>query len=122
MMRITKLAAALGLVVAVATSCGRTPEGEISPLRPAQGSGAAAISATIHRVPIDDAPVRGDSKALVTLVAFSDYECPFCAKGHTTLDQLQKAYGDKLRIVARQHPLPFHTHAEPAALAAIAAL
>jgi protein-disulfide isomerase len=80
-----------------------------------------AGSSAVYRVPIDGAPVRGDARALVTLVAFSDYECPFCARADLTLARLQAAYGARLRVVARQKPLGIHPHARAAAVAALAA-
>jgi protein-disulfide isomerase len=95
--------------------------GDEAAARPAQEGTAKAASEVVYRVPIDGAPVKGDRGALVTLVSFSDYECPFCTKGHAVVEQLQKAYGAKLRVVARHNPLPFHGRAEPAALAALAA-
>src|SRR5215813_3899788 len=90
---------ALGLVIMLAAGCGRGA-GEGTEARPSAAS-AKAASAAVYRVPIDGAPTKGDRTALVTLVAFSDYECPFCIRGNATIEQLQKIYGDKLRIVAR---------------------
>src|SRR5262249_53584424 len=76
---------------------------------------------TVYRVPIDGSPVMGNSSALVTMVEFSDYQCPFCSRANATVNQLEKDYGDKLRLVMKQNPLPFHEHAKSAALAAMAA-
>lgn len=70
---------------------------------------------TVWRVPVGTSPVRGKSSALVTIVAFSDFQCPFCRKASGTLAELTRKYGDKLRIVYKHNPLPFHEHAEPAA-------
>ncbi|RKG92030.1 DsbA family protein [Corallococcus terminator] len=83
--------------------------------------GARQVDPTVFKVPIDGAPVKGSVNALVTIVEFSDYECPFCSRAHNTVVQLQKDYGSKLRVVMRQNPLSFHAHAKPAALAALAA-
>src|SRR3954468_10022158 len=112
MKRLTSIGAALGLMITLAGGCGRAPGEDLDKPRPAH-EGAAAVSATVYRVPIDGAPAAGDSRAPVTLVAFSDYECPFCARGHAVVEQLRKAYGPKLRVVARQNPLSFHARAEP---------
>ncbi|MBM7117499.1 DsbA family protein [Archangium primigenium] len=76
---------------------------------------------TLFRVPIDGSPTKGSADALVTLVEFSDYQCPFCARADATVVQLQKDYGDKLRVVMKQNPLSFHPRAKPAALGALAA-
>ncbi|MBE4753560.1 thioredoxin domain-containing protein [Corallococcus sp. ZKHCc1 1396] len=83
--------------------------------------GARQVDPTVFKVPIDGAPVKGSVNALVTIVEFSDYECPFCSRAHNTVVQLQKDYGSKLRVVMRQNPLSFHARAKPAALAALAA-
>jgi protein-disulfide isomerase len=78
--------------------------------------------ATVWRLPIDGSPVQGSPDALVTLVEFSDYQCPFCGRAHTTIQQLQKDYGSRLRVVMKEFPLTtIHPMARGAALAALAA-
>jgi len=63
----------------------------------------------------------GERTAPITVVVFSDLQCPFCAKAHSTVEQLEAEYGPKqLRVVWRHNPLPFHKAARPAAEAAIA--
>jgi protein-disulfide isomerase len=76
---------------------------------------------TVMVVPIGKSPVLGPADALVTIVEFGDYECGFCARGHHTVEQLRARYGDKLRVVHKQNPLPFHSHAFMAARASSAA-
>ena len=66
-------------------------------------------------------PIRGNERAPVTVVAFSDFQCPFCARGEETLSQVLKAYGDKVRIVWKHQPLSMHANALPAAMASEAA-
>src|SRR5690554_6894555 len=66
-------------------------------------------------------PMRGNPDALVTIVAFSEFECPFCARVNPTLDSVVKKYGDDVRIIFKNYPLDFHRNAEPAARAALAA-
>lgn len=51
------------------------------------------------------APARGPATAPVTIVKFEDFHCPFCRRAHATLVELQKRYGDKLRIVHKDLPL-----------------
>ena len=78
----------------------------------------------IWKVPVDakkDAIKGSSEKALVTIVEFSDFQCPFCSRAAATVTELEKAYGDKVRIVFKHTPLPFHQNAKPAASAAIAA-
>jgi protein-disulfide isomerase len=68
-----------------------------------------------------DDPAKGNAKAPVTLVLFSDFECPFCGRIEPTLTKVRQEYGDKVRIVWKHQPLPFHQQAIPAAEAAEAA-
>ncbi len=80
--------------------------------------------ANVHLIPVeDDDPTYGNrEEALVTLVVFSDFECPFCQKGAKVMKELQTHYGKKdVRMVFKHLPLPFHKQAKPAARAAIAA-
>ncbi|MBL9104493.1 MAG: thioredoxin domain-containing protein [Myxococcales bacterium] len=114
---------------------GRAAEGPVESA-PAEGAGAAdaarlpgfdmgAAPADNGDVPYErflvelgDAPVRGPADAPVTLVAFSDFECPYCERGHRTVKQLEKEYGDRLRVAYKAFPLDFHSHAMVAALVA----
>jgi protein-disulfide isomerase len=66
-------------------------------------------------------PSRGDVNAPVTVVEFTDFECPACAAMHPVLEQVLPAYGNKVRLVVRNYPLDRHTHARKAAEAANAA-
>jgi len=70
----------------------------------------------VWNVPVGKSPVKGAPDALVTLVIFSEYQCPFCKRVEPTLDQLMKDYAGKLRIVWKDRPLSFHADAEPAAM------
>jgi protein-disulfide isomerase len=63
-------------------------------------------------------PPRGGAKAQVTVVAFSDFECPFCKRAEVTVERVMKHYGDRLRYYHRDFPLPFHSNAHDAAEAA----
>jgi protein-disulfide isomerase len=61
-------------------------------------------------------PVRGNPDAKVTIVNYDDYECPFCSRMHTTLTQdILPQYGDKIKIVYKDYPLPMHPWARHAA-------
>jgi hypothetical protein len=69
-------------------------------------------------IAIDGASAKGAARAQVTLVEFSDFQCPFCAKSQETLRRLQQRYPDRLRVVFKHFPLPIHQHAARAAEAA----
>jgi len=62
----------------------------------------------IYNVPVGGAPVRGPATALVTVVMFADYECPYCGRGNATVNQLLKLYPGKIRMVYKHYPLPSH--------------
>ncbi len=66
-------------------------------------------------------PSKGPKDALVTIVEFSEFQCPFCARVLPTMKQIQDEYGDKVRIVWRNNPLAFHKDAAPAAALAMEA-
>jgi protein-disulfide isomerase len=65
-----------------------------------------------------DGPSRGPAKAPVTIVEFSDYECPYCGRAEAVVSQVLASYGDKVRLVYRDYPLPMHPSAPKAAEAA----
>lgn len=79
---------------------------------------------TRGKVNTKGSPYLGRKNAPITLVEFTDYQCPYCKRFYdNTFEQLKKAYIDtgKLRFVSRNLPLPFHPYAEGAALAAACA-
>ena len=62
--------------------------------------------------------VKGKDNAKVTLISYSDFECPYCAKFRDTMDELLDEYGNDVRLVFRHFPLSFHANARSAAMAA----
>ncbi|MBI4411692.1 MAG: thioredoxin domain-containing protein [Deltaproteobacteria bacterium] len=69
-------------------------------------------------VSVDDDPSKGDAKAPVTLVEFSDFQCPFCKRARETVSKVLETYGNKVHYVFRDYPLSFHKQAKKAAEAA----
>lgn len=75
----------------------------------------------VFEVTVGDAPFKGKADAKVTIVEFSDFQCPFCSKGAQVLTELEKKYGNKIKIAFKNYPLPFHAQAKTAAAAALCA-
>src|SRR5262245_13008275 len=82
------------------------------------------FQAVMQKIKLDGAPSRGPADAKVTVVEFSDFECPFCAQAWETFEkQVYPQYGDKVRFVFKQMPLTqIHPFAEDAAVASMCAL
>ncbi|HEX9620162.1 MAG TPA: thioredoxin domain-containing protein [Polyangiaceae bacterium] len=77
---------------------------------------------TVWKVPVyDDDPVKGPKDALVTIVVWSEFQCPFCKRVEPTMTQLLNDYGKDVRLVWKDNPLPFHPRAKPAAVLALTA-
>jgi protein-disulfide isomerase len=75
----------------------------------------------VEKVSTDDDPSRGDASAPVTVIEFTDFQCPACGAIHPVLDELLKSYGARVRFVVRDFPLDQHAQARKAAEAANAA-
>jgi protein-disulfide isomerase len=73
---------------------------------------------TVWKVPVGNSPVLGPDTAPVTVVIFSDYQCPFCKRVEDTVKKVEDTYKDKVRVVWKDNPLPFHPRAMPAAVLA----
>ncbi|MGF1466153.1 MAG: DsbA family protein [Sandaracinaceae bacterium] len=72
-------------------------------------------------IDLEGAPSRGSPMAAVTIVEFSDFECPYCGRAHPILQQLLREYEGQVRLVFKHYPLSSHPHAGVAARAAVAA-
>ena len=74
------------------------------------------------RIRTDGSPTRGAPDALVEIVEFSDFDCPYCAKAQAGLEGLLEEYPDRVRLVFKNFPLEsIHPRARAAAVAALAA-
>ena len=73
------------------------------------------------KIDVANRPVRGNPNAKVTLVIFSDFQCPFCQRGAQVMDDVLKDYPNDVKLVFKHLPLPFHENAGPASKAAMAA-
>jgi len=82
------------------------------------GTNSAPVpSGTVPTVTNDD-HIKGDKNAKITLIEYSDFQCPFCGAFYPTVNQVLEKYKGKVRLVYRHFPLSFHPNAQPAALAA----
>lgn len=93
---------------------------------PAKAGGKGLASTPIAAdllagVELRDRPIRGNDDAKVSIVVFSDFECPFCSKLLPSLEEALETYGDDVSVTFKQMPLPFHAAADAAARASLAA-
>ncbi|MFL6214747.1 MAG: thioredoxin domain-containing protein [Blastocatellia bacterium] len=76
----------------------------------------------VVKIAIDDQPMKGNPNAPVTIVEFTDFQCPSCGRTQPIIEDVLKEYGDRVRLVVRDFPLiDMHQYAEKAAEAAEAA-
>jgi protein-disulfide isomerase len=75
----------------------------------------------VTKLSIDGDPVRGAQNARVTIVEFSDFQCPFCAEASGQVKELIAKYPNEVRLVFKQFPLDTHSMASLSAEAALAA-
>ena len=125
---LTLIAFVGGLFIGHVTARGHGEGGDQQATAEGEAAGAGEHGPTIDddverlRVEVTDSmPQRGPDDALVTIVMFSDFQCPFCSRVEPTVARIRETYGDRVRIVWRNNPLPFHDNATPAAEAALEA-
>ncbi|HEY1955623.1 MAG TPA: thioredoxin domain-containing protein [Polyangiaceae bacterium] len=89
--------------------------------RAQEDEGPVEDTKTVFKVPVGTSPVRGPKSAVVTIIEFADFQCPYCKRAEATLAQIKSTYPNDVRFVFKNEPLPFHQHAEPAAELALEA-
>ena len=78
--------------------------------------------AIMDKISLKGEPHKGPENAKVTIVEYSDFQCPFCSKGYQTIEkQVLANYGDKVKFYYKNYPLPFHPWAKKGAVAAACA-
>jgi protein-disulfide isomerase len=75
----------------------------------------------VYQIKTAGSPHKGPASAPITIAEFSDFQCPFCSRVGPTLKKIEDVYGDKVRIVWKHNPLPFHKDAPLAHAASLAA-
>jgi protein-disulfide isomerase len=86
---------------------------------PSGGGAMDEGNARVDVTPRPGAPSQGSADAPVTIVVFSDFQCPFCSRLLPALSRVRETYGERVRIVFMNYPLPFHEHAQLAAEAGL---
>src|SRR5215213_7100688 len=81
----------------------------------------SAPESPMFEISTDDQPTKGNPQARVTIIEFTDYQCPSCAQQHPVVERIIKEFGDRVRLVVRDFPLSQHANALKAAEAAEAA-
>ncbi len=74
------------------------------------------FKAAWSKINLHDSPAQGPANAKVTIVEYSDFECPFCGRAYSTVEDLLKKFHGKIRILYKQFPLPMHPWAMTAAI------
>ncbi|MBI4309208.1 MAG: thioredoxin domain-containing protein [Candidatus Omnitrophica bacterium] len=75
----------------------------------------------VYDIPAGNSIIVGKKNAPVTIVKFTDLQCPFCSRFYPPVKEALKAYPDQVRLIIKNFPLPFHPNARPAAKMALAA-
>lgn len=81
----------------------------------------AGFKNRIKDIVSDNSPAKGPKEAPVTIIEYTDFQCPYCRRGAETMHKIMEMYPEKVRLVFKNNPLKFHPQALPAAKAALAA-
>ncbi|MFL5379027.1 MAG: thioredoxin domain-containing protein, partial [Myxococcales bacterium] len=104
------IGAAVGFGIATYVSggpaAGAPLRGQNAAAAPSQEGSLPPGSDTIYKAIVGVAPVKGDPDAKVTIVEFSDFQCPYCGRVMETVHQIERTYGKDVRIAFKHNPLP----------------
>lgn len=101
-------------------SSGKSSDTVRAQLRKMAAEGPPLLEAPV-KLSIDGDPMKGPANAKVTVVEFSDFQCPYCAKAVAEANKVLEAFPNEVRLVFKQFPLDFHSQAALAAEASLAA-
>jgi protein-disulfide isomerase len=96
-------------------------EGQKKGAAPARRGPPPEDYSKVHKINVTGAPAMGNPNAPITLIEYSDFQCPYCARTAPDVKAVLDKYPDKVRIVYKHFPLSFHQAAKPAAVASVAA-
>jgi protein-disulfide isomerase len=99
---------------------GKTPDQALEAARTSKWGPAKTLDDPV-KIPVSGAPVTGPADAPLTIVEFSDFQCPYCAAAVPQIRAILKAYPAQIKLVFKQFPLEEHPQADLAATAAVAA-
>lgn len=119
--KIQTISSKIEAIQMIAAQNARPQQAEQPPQRPQQPQEPQMDLTTVHNIPVGDSYVKGKADAPVTIVEFTDMQCPYCSRFHGPIEDTLKAYPDKVKLVLKNFPLPMHPQARPAAKAAMAA-
>ncbi len=94
---------------------GQGPQAPQAPQRPPEDANK------VYDIPDGDSIIIGKKDAPVTIVKFSDLQCPYCGRVYPALKEILKTHPDKVRLIIKHFPLSFHPNARPASKMAMAA-
>jgi protein-disulfide isomerase len=115
------LAFAVGIIVGY-VAWGRTPASTVAMQVAPQIVATPTLERVKYEIPVDGHPMLGPADAPITIVEFSDFQCPYCTRWHEdTYRQVLDAYPGQIRFVYRNFPLSFHQNAMLSAQAALCA-
>ncbi len=79
------------------------------------------LQEVLSKISLENVPLKGPREAKITVVEYSDFQCPYCKQASDMLPALTKKYKDKIKVVFKQFPLPNHDWAKPASVASLCA-
>jgi protein-disulfide isomerase len=107
-------------IIIDAVKAGKTPEQALEAAKNSKWGPAKPLEDPV-KIPVMGAPVTGPADAALTIVEFSDFQCPYCAAAVPQIRAILKAYPTQVKLVFKEYPLEEHPQADLAATAAVAA-
>ena len=107
-------------IIIAAVKAGKTPDQALEAARTSKWGPSKTLDDPV-KIPVSGAPVTGPADAPLTIVEFSDFQCPYCAAAVPQIRAVLKAYPAQVKLIFKEYPLEEHPQADLAASAAVAA-